>query len=463
MDGNQVSYQNKAYQAMAPNWPIVRDVCEGALALREKGYLVRNPAELRDEYELRRKRAVFFNAFDRTLQALVGMVFRKDPKASDVPDTIVEHLGDIDQQQTAWQVWANDLFAAALRDGHSLLYVDMPPPLGGKATKADDRAARRRPYWLKYEADQITNWRVVNGRLAMLTLRECATLANDKYGEKEAVRYRVLYPGSWELWEERKDGDKTSYARIGQGKTGLEAIPVSVVYGRKTGFLRSRPPLLDLALLALAHFNRYSRHTTYLDLCQPVLWFRNRTNASKKPEPLGPYTFFDVGNDGHVDFAEPAGNALEASRNDLLDLEKRMAVMGLSLLVAPNAGPDSTATGEIISDLKEKSDLAKAAQSLKDALEIGFYWHGKYLEQETKIKVELGADLAELSLTPQEFQQWISAVEKQIFSVETLWDVVGKAGKLPANFDPLTEADRLAKAADVANERAATLFSRGVQ
>ena len=103
------------------------------------------------------------------------------------------------------------------------------------------------------------------------------------------------------------------------------------------------------------------------------------------------------------------------------------------------------------------------AQSLRDGLVTAFYWHGQYMEQEVKAKVELGADLAELSLTPQEFQAWISAVEKGLFSNETLWDVVGKAGKLPANFDPLTEADRLAKAADVANERAATLFSRGVQ
>jgi hypothetical protein len=445
---------------MAARWPIVRDVCEGTLALRNERYLHRNPAELVDEYELRRKRAVLFNAFDRTWNALVGMVFRKDPKASDVPAALEPILADVDMQQTAWQVWANDLFASALRDGHALIYVDMPPALAPGATLADERAAGRRPYWLKYEADQIADWDTAYGKLTYLKLTEFASSRNDKNEEVVSLRYRVLRPGSWELWE--KAAEKDEYQLVSEGRTGLSDIPVAVVYGRKMGFMRSRPPLLDLALLSLAHFNRYSRHTTYLDLCQPVLWFRNRENKAKKPEPIGPYTFFDVGQDGHVDFAEPRGAALEASRQDLLDLEKRMAAMGLSLLVAPNTGPDSTATGEIISDLKEKSDLAKAARSLKDALEIACYWTGRYLEQETRIKIELGADLSEMSLSPQQFTAWISAVEKGQFSVETLWDVVAKSGQLPANFDATIEAERLQRVADAANERAATMFNRGV-
>src|SRR5262249_12920730 len=72
-------------------WGYVRDVCEGTLHLRDFGirYLPIEPAEDSRDFSIRLSRAIFFNAFERTLHGLVGMVFRKEPKlGKDVPEII---------------------------------------------------------------------------------------------------------------------------------------------------------------------------------------------------------------------------------------------------------------------------------------------------------------------------------------------------------------------------------------
>jgi hypothetical protein len=69
----------------------MRDTCAGTIHLREQGsrYLPIEPAEDTRDFEIRRSRAIFFNAVERTLHGLVGLVFRKEPTlGDDAPDAI---------------------------------------------------------------------------------------------------------------------------------------------------------------------------------------------------------------------------------------------------------------------------------------------------------------------------------------------------------------------------------------
>jgi hypothetical protein len=449
---------------MAPDWQIVRDVVAGTRNLREKGpiYLPTEPAEKTDHYEYRRTRAILFNATDLTLNGMVGMVFRNDPKLlENVPEVIrgreaaegqsaVEgHWNNIDNVGTPGAVFAKELFADAMRDGHAAILVDMPPKLQEGATRADELNAGRRPYWISYSADQIINWRVkvVSGQtmLDLVVFKECTQEPDGEYGEKMVVRYRVLRPGSWALYRESDDQSKEIVFESG-GPMSLAEIPVAVAYSRKRGILTSCPPLLDLAMTNVAHYQKYNDFSIYLHVAsRPILWFRNR-DASKKIEAISAYTAIDVGADGHVDFAETTGAALGAASQDIKDLEERMSVMGLSLLVKRTGGP-ITATEEKNDQLEESSDLATAARSLQGALELALKFHAQYLDKNatTGGDVELGAALDELTMTPQEMTAWSNAVAANQYSVETMWDVFGAAGLNPPDFDKDREKERIAK------------------
>lgn len=484
---NQPNYTNAAYRKMERGWTVMRDTCGGTLHLRDKGtaYLPQEPAEKNEHYGVRLSRAIFFNAVERTLHGLVGMVFRKEPKLSeDVPEIIrgreaaegqskIEgQWENIDNAGTHGAVFCKEVFTDAVRDGHAAILVDMPPPLPPGATLDDERRSGRRPYWVSYKAEQIINWRtrVINGetKLDLIVFKECSQEADGLYGEQEVTRYRVLRPGSWELYREIKgEGNKADIVPdpdSPRGKTTLPEIPVAIVYSRKLGTLVSQPPLLDLALTNVAHYQKYSDASTYLHIAsRPILWFRNR-DKSKKVESIGAYTFFDVGENGEVSFAETTGAALEAASNDIKDLEGRMAVMGLSV-VEGKSKPQAptTATEEILDHVRSESDLATAARSLQDAIELCLKFHAQYLDKSATSggSVELGATIEELTLTPQELQTYSGMVASKQLSLDSLWALMARAGKLPEDFDAEKEKDAIKATADDFFDQALRDLERG--
>lgn len=469
--------------AMAPDWAVVRDVIAGTRHMRQQGptYLPMEPAEKSQHYEYRRSRAILFNATDLTLNGLVGMVFRNDPKLSENVSEVIRgkeaadgqaavegHWENIDNKGNHGAVFCKEVFTDAIKDGHAAILVDMPPKLAEGATRADELKAGRRPYWVAYAADQIINWRtkIVNGqtKLDLIVFKETTQEPDGDYGEKTVVRYRVLRPGSWELYRE-VDEQKSDPIFEAGGPTSLTEIPVAIVYGRKGGMMMSRPPLLDLSLTNIAHFQKYNDFSIYLHIAsRPLLWFRNR-NTSVTIESIGPYKAFDVSDNGEVAFAETTGAALGAASQDIKDLEERMSVMGLSLLVKRTGGP-ITATEEKNDQLEESSDLATAARSMRDAAELALKFHAQYLDPKatTGGSVEMGAALDELTMTPEEMAAWSNAVAAGQYSLETMWDVFGAAGKNPPNFDAKVEKERIAaeqKAKAEIAEAAMRKFERG--
>ena len=427
------------------------DVCAGTARLRQMStrYLPMEPAEDRREYDRRLSKAILYNVTERTLNALAGMVFQREPRlARDVPESMRELWENIDNTGTHGAVFINEAFISALKFGHGLIYVDMPPPLPTGATLEDERNARRRPYWVFYEANQIINWRYVvrDGQqvLTLLVLQENTIEPDGVYGEANVTRYRVLQPGRWEIYREvLTEKRQTEYILEDAGVTSLPYIPVAPIYSRKIGNFTSRPFLIDLAFLNIAHFQKYDDYSLYLHIAsRPILWFRGR-NQAKAIEPIGPYVFFDVDQiNGYVDFAETTGSALGAARTDLEDLKAQMASMGLSLLVSPSTHT-TTATEQLISKMRSDSDLAMAARSLQDAAELALSYTAEYMGITDGGSLELATVADSLMITAQEMQAWSQMVATGQLSLETLWSILERTGKLPADFDPEVEHERI--------------------
>src|SRR5205085_9180254 len=108
-DNNRADFRVAAYGAMQHAWRIVTAVWLGTLEMRAcaREYLPQEPAEDDDSYRPRLQRAVFFNAFRRAVQAMVGMIFRKELSlGADVPADIKQHAEDIDLAGSALPVFA---------------------------------------------------------------------------------------------------------------------------------------------------------------------------------------------------------------------------------------------------------------------------------------------------------------------------------------------------------------------
>ncbi len=468
---NQPDYHHPAHEEMESAWEIVDAVERGTLYLRSRGedYLQRNFAETDGAYAYRLSSAILFNAFARTKNALVGMVFKRDVKlADDNPQQIVDQWENIDNAGTHGAVFAKEFFGKMMRDGHAAILVDMPPALAAGATLADERATNRRPYWVMYEADQIVNWRtqIINGQtvLTMVVFEEETLEPDGEYGVEEICRYRVFRRQngavSWQLYREIEDKDgKEKLILEQEGATNLTEIPVAIGYSRKTGLMTSSPPLLDIALLNLAHYNKYSDFSTLLHLTLPILC-RKGFDPSIENLAIGPYTVIDTTTDGNVWYAEPSGNGLKPQAEDLKEREDRMSKLGLALISSKTPSKNQTATETILDNLQEQSDLATAARSCQDALELALSFHAQYLGLEAG-SVELGSASSELTLTPEKMKLLIEAVGASVLSVETVQDIFARAGELPEDFDAQAEAQRIeAKQANF-GEQALQLFDRG--
>lgn len=434
---NQPDYHNPAYDAMTPAWHIVSDVSGGTAVMRSRRvtYLPLEPAEHSDAYERRLKRSVFFNAYSRTRDALVGMVFKDNPElGEDVPDQIQKDLENVDLSGSHFDVFAKELFTDAF-EGHAFILVDMQPKLPDGATLADERASGRRPFWVKYKANQALNWRteVINGEtvLTQITFEEKTTEPVGEFGQEEICRYRVfrLAGGqvTWELY--RKVTDDQGEDKViseAKGITTLDRIPVAVVYGNRVGMLKSSPPLLDLAYLNIAHFQEYSDYRNILHVAQVPMLARIGANQEQTSVQVGMQSTVDVGPDGDVKWVEIQGKGIEAGRSELQDLEQRMALMGLSML-AQKSDANVTATEIRANNLQESSDLSTMARSLQDALEEALGFHAAYYDEKDGGSVELGVAESGIPIDAQTITSLITAVSSKLLTPDTFLNIIQKA------------------------------------
>ncbi|HEY0006194.1 MAG TPA: DUF4055 domain-containing protein [Pyrinomonadaceae bacterium] len=451
---------------MSRAWRIVRDVSKTALHLRDLGnaYLPQFPAEHNDDYKSRREAATLFNAYARTVQGLVGMVFKKNPVLNDdVPAAIKRHAENIDLAGSHLDVFSKEAFND-LFDGHVLVLVDMQKALEAGATLEDEIKAGRRPYWVKYTADQAVNFRslTIDGEkvIGQITFEEETNVETGEYGETTVMRYRTfrLIPYMdavsrelkhmvvWELKEKQKGlNGEDVFPIIDEGTVaGFSRIPVAVAYGKRTGFLQSQPPLLDLALLNISYYQKKSDRDQNLHKCNfPIPIFKGLEEHIKKVE-VGSGLGIRVPADGDAFYMEPAGNSLEAARLDLQDLRGEMAALGLSI-IAGQPQVEATAAETIIDFTQESSELETMARSFSDMLEQCMSFHAQYLGlgEDKGGSVSMGTHLKSMRLTQAQIATYSSMAAQDQLSHLTLWEIMQNSDALPDTFDAKIEEQRL--------------------
>lgn len=398
---------------------LCRDLAIGPKAIKAKAkYLPKEEGEHADSYGIRVDRSLLFNTYKKTLDALVGMGFKVDPVLdTDVPAQIKKDLEDADLAGTHFDVFLRTAFWYAVRDGHSFIMVDSPPPLQQSITSAaptpdaaDDQAAGRRPYWVTYEKHQAYNWASdrINGEtvLTRITFRECVTVSDGNYGERDVVRYRSLKlqvispatpgkpavygPMQWELFEEvatKSKSAKPELQRVGGGLTKLTRIPVVVIYTNKTGFLISEPPLAGLARLNKGHYQQWSdladqvrylapTAVRKLDVAQEVN--KDQDPAKQKVMNYGRKAVITIaGTDADFKYISHDPDCIKPAHDFIKDIEQAMSAEGLSIIAAKDE--KEVTLGEKEMDQAERmSSLALWIRQCQDSAEQLLRFHARY-------------------------------------------------------------------------------------
>lgn len=384
------------YDNLARERKIYKDVYAGTLALRagKQLYLRKFAAELENSYIDRLNSSTLFNITEKTANIMTGLVFQGEIELQpDVPATIVGLAENIDNKGNHLNVFAREVFLDSF-EGLSLILVDSPAALNVESLE-DQQRLEIRPYWIKYKADDIINWETrINPisrstELSLLVLREITQEKAGTYLKTTVTRYRVYYLDAdnnvaWELFKEFKASTTATQIELkleGQGVIEkVSAIPVAIIYGQKKDTLKGSPPLLDLALANLRHYNKQSNYDNLLMLaCIPVPFTKGLETADNKILAFGSDILMKLSENGEFGWATVDAGAFASLQKDLHNLEQQMAVLGLSMLADKTQGVDLTATEALLNSINETAELRVMATSLKDALELAMGYTAEFL------------------------------------------------------------------------------------
>jgi hypothetical protein len=141
--------------------------------------------------------------------------------------------------------------------------------------------------------------------------------------------------------------------------------------------MEAEPPLEDLAYLNVSHWQSASDQRHILHIARVPILFGTAIDAlddEGKPVEIGPNRMITSSDpNGKLGYVEHGGTAIASGRQDLLDIEDRMRVMGLELHTQKQSG-NATATGRAIDSAEQNSVVSAMAVSLEQALEqaLGF-------------------------------------------------------------------------------------------
>lgn len=455
---NRPDYHCAACDRVLPFVKVVQDLSGGTPAMRAAGeaYLFKNKMETPDDYKNRLGRTVLFEAYKTTVEALVGAVYKQEIDiGEDVPtairgvkDQTEGYIEDIDLAGNHLDVFGKKVFKDQF-EGCAVILVEMPPKLESSAltlsatpTALDDRVLNRRPYWVEYSASQAINWQKarINGaeQFTLITFEECSMEPDGEYGEKEVKRYRTFRrpliddgrdgagrqtrPASygspqWELNRlipDAKPGEP-QFVLEGSGTvTNKDGNPLSRIPAYESGNLGSNPPLLGLGYLNISHWQNSSDQENILHVvrCPQAIriGFQPEKPADGKDGAVVGVTGiwdFPVGGDAH--YMEIRGDgATKAGRDNIVDIEQRMGMIGLSTLTQ-RSDSNITATEKKIDNAEKHSMLSTMARSHKDCIEGALGATAEYMGLPSGGSIKLGVSEDQLILTPKHMDVLLSA------------------------------------------------------
>ena len=410
--------RTKAVVDQLRGWEIMKAVTEGTEYLRNncETFLPLEPREDYSAYLARVNRSVFTPYTQRLIRAACGIILRKP--ISIIGDSYWTEVfnKDVDGCGSDIEEYARRLLTCTLTYGHAHTLVDFPAPSTARSL-AEERAQNRRPYWIEVDPTDVYGWRLDResnyGSVTQIRIGEKAVLPDGEFGEKVYDQVRVIEPGRYRIYrqEEKKQemqgpfpypasfdqSDATAeYELVESGSFSLEEIPLVTVYAEKTDTMTSRPPLLDIAHLNLAHYQRQADLIHSLHIAsQPMLVMEGWDDQSKDMAISVNYAMAtQPGN--KVYYVEPAASAFEAQSAEIKELQAQMGSLGISTLSQQKLVAES-AEARRLDRVDTNSMMAMVSMDLEAGLQKAYGYAANYLGIEPpEVKISRDFDLQRL-------------------------------------------------------------------
>lgn len=421
-----VNHQHPDYVKWSPIWKKCRDAKSQELVhAAGQEYLPVLADETGTAYNARKKRALYYTAYARAVQGLVGMLFRKQPAYSDAAETAEEILADA----TLSGVSFTELMETGATDAIEVyrfgIMTDYPVVGEGK-TLADVKDLR--PSSNIYKAESIINWKTtrIGGKqiLSKVVLSESRADAKDEWEDTTTEQFRVLdlFEGFYRV--------RVFEVQEGQDvQIGLDYFPL--MNNQKQTTIRfeifpsvgiSPPPLLGMVNVNLSHYMTTADYEQGCSLSgRPTLFITGYTPKEGTSIYIGGAMAQCIPQPEAKAFFLEVTSKFEALRLNLGEKELKMAVLGSRMLEQQKKGAE-TAEAAGLHRVGESSALSVISSQLSKTfsrvLKHLLNWDGKNGDEAS---VTINKDFVSASITPQLFDAMLRAVQASQMSGEAFF------------------------------------------
>jgi hypothetical protein len=422
------------YDKAEAKWKRCRHAIAGQDAVHAAGtdYLPKLSEQSAPEYEAYKMRASYFNASGRTLEGLVGMVFRKNP-VMEAPAGLDDIVEDADLKGNHINQLAQAVLDSVLGVGRIGILVEYPIVTDKPNNAAEASQRNLRPYASVYATESIFYWRCARINNVYQTVEVRLWETYEKPDGEIAKQIRVLMLNDagiyiQQIWRQSEFG-KNEWEQVGGDITPLiRSVAIRFIpffpFGPKENSLDVQDsPLLDLVDLNLSHYRvtadyEHGCHFTGL----PTPFISGITLDDGAVIRIGSATAITSSDPGaRASFLEFTGQGLTALENNLDRKEKQMAAIGARMLEQQKNGVESEGAMQMRSN-GESSALASianlVAKGMLKMLDFMREWEGV----PGAVKYELNTDYMPLGMTGDKLRELVKTWQSGGISFETLFE-----------------------------------------
>lgn len=343
-----VSTPRAEWKAMADAWALPKALMAGTRAMKaaKTAFLPQEPRESNAAYDARLARSVLFNPYKRNVQTLSGHVFSKPPSIDGAEnEPFASLIEDVDRDGTPLEEFAQTVFEIGANRGLCHIITDFPKNTGDGSLAAA-RQLGLRPYLSVLDPEDLIGWRTSedNGQtvLTQIRYRTWREAEDGDFGADRVEQIRVWEPGLVRVFEKNS---KNEWGEVERSQITLtDYIPIATFYANRTGFMTGAPVFDDLAHMNLRWWQSYSDQANILHVARVPILFGKGLDLDDDSQEIGANALIQSSNtDGDLKWVEHTGRAVQAGREDLKDIEERMALMSIETYATKRTGQTATA------------------------------------------------------------------------------------------------------------------------
>jgi hypothetical protein len=395
--------------------------------------------------EIYKAEAVLVNFTSLTLEGLAGLIYRKKPQIR-LPKQLEYVKEDCAEDGTSLIQFSRNMIVEMIKLGRVGALVDFPRSEGDLDVIDQNLQAKL----ALYESKDIINWNTarVNGKLqlTLVVLEEKRQrLQDDGFSWRLETQYRVLRLVQTSPTSKKYIYKQFLYTKDNEGNPEVvtpkdfngqpwEEIPFIFAGSEKNGSKVNKSPLLDIALLNIAHYkNSADLEESGHVVGQPTLIMKFDGDADEfaKANPdglkLGCRGAYNVGAEGDAKFLQVNPNQLISEM--MKDKIAQAALIG-ARLIAP-AGGRETAEAARMRFGSSNSALAHLVDNADAAINQLLKWLCKFEDgNEKQVTFKLNHKFFDENIDPQVIMQAIMLVNEEIIPRSAVQDYVREVGFL---------------------------------